>query len=305
MNDRQKSIRSNLEVRARIIGSIRSFFTRNGYLEVETPNRIPAPAPEAHVDAQPSGDWYLHTSPELCMKRLLAAGFAQIYQICKCYRGNERGRKHLPELTMLEWYAAGADYREMMTVCERLVLHVARQIGAREHIVYGGAQIDLTPPWDRLTVEEAFDRFASLPLTTALEKNRFDEILSLEIENRLGLARPLFLHDYPASCGALARRKPDNHRLVERFELYIGGLELCNAFGELTDPVEQKLRFEWEQNLRRYAGKPIYPMPTRFLQALQNVPATAGNALGVDRLVMLFADTDSIDEVVTFTPEEL
>ena len=305
MRYRQTRIRSNLELRARSIRSIRSFFSDRGYLEVETPNRIPAPAPEAHIDAPPSGDWYLHTSPELCMKRLLAAGYPQIYQICKCYRDSERGRKHLPELTMLEWYAAGTSYQEMMAVCERLVCFVARQIGAGDRIVYGGVEIDLSPPWDRLTVEDAFDRFASLPLAAAIEQNRFDEILSLEIEGRLGLARPLFLHDYPVACGALARRKPEDSHFVERFELYIGGLELCNAFGELTDPAEQKLRFEWEQNLRRYAGKQVYPMPTRFLQALQDVPATSGNALGIDRLVMLFTDTDSIDEVVAFTPEEL
>lgn len=305
MNYRQTRIRKNLELRARIIQSIRAFFTQNGYLEIETPNRIPAPAPEAHIDAQPSGSWYLQPSPELCMKRLLAAGYPRIFQISKCYRRNERGRKHLPELTMLEWYAAGSDYREMMTECELLIRHVARQTGSGKRIVYRGDEIDLTAPWDRLTVADAFDRYASLSLALALEQNRFDEILALEIEDRLGRTRPLFLHDYPAACGALARRRIEDQRQVERFELYIGGLELCNAFGELTDPAEQKLRFEREQNLRRDAGKPNYPMPFRFLQALKDVPEASGNALGIDRLVMLFVDTESIDEVVAFIPEEL
>ena len=302
---RQTRIRENLQIRARVIQSIRAYFTDNGYLEVETPNRIPAPAPEAHIDAQPSGSWFLHTSPELCMKRLLAAGYERIFQICKCYRRNERGRRHLPEMTLLEWYAAGTDYRQMMTDCEDLIRHIARQTGSGERIVYRGAEIDLTPPWDRLTVEDAFARYASLPLAAALDQNRFDQILALEIEDRLGRSRPLFLHDYPAACGALARRKKGDRRLVERFELYIAGLELCNAFGELIDPAEQKLRFEWEQNRRRYAGKSTYPMPSRFLEAMKFMPEAAGNALGVDRLVMLFADTDSIDEVVAFAPDEL
>ena len=247
----------------------------------------------------------MQTSPELCMKRLLAAGYPKIFQICKCYRRDERGSKHLPELTMLEWYAAGIGYRDMMTECEMLIRHVARNVVETEHIGYHSAEIDLSSPWRRLTVAEAFERYASMSLASALEQNRFDEVLSLEIEERLGQIRPTFLYDYPASAGALARRKASDQGLVERFELYIGGLELCNAFGELTDPMEQKLRFEWEQNLRRYAGKQIYPMPHRFLQALKDMPAATGNALGVDRLVMLFADADSIDEVVTFVPEEL
>jgi lysyl-tRNA synthetase class 2 len=239
------------------------------------------------------------------MKRLLAAGYGRIFQICKCYRRNERGRRHLPELTMLEWYAAGAGYREIMTECEMLIEYIARKTGTPRRIVYRGAEIDLTSPWDRMTVEDAFDRYASLPLALALAQNRFDEILALEIEHRLARSRPLFLYDFPVACGALARRKAENQQLVERFELYVGGVELCNAFGELTDPAEQKLRFEWEQNLRRYAGKPTYPMPSRFLQAVKDMPEASGNALGIDRLVMLFADTDSIEEVVAFIPDEL
>jgi lysyl-tRNA synthetase class 2 len=305
VNYRQSRIRRNLELRAGVVRAIRSFFTANGYLEVETPNRIPAPAPEAHIDAQAAGSWYMHTSPELCMKRLLAAGYPKIFQICKCYRRDERGSRHLPELTMLEWYAAGTGYRDMMTECERLIRFIARNVGEAEHIGYRSAEIDLSSPWRRVTVAEAFERYASLPLASALEQNRFDEVLSLEIEERLGQTRPTFLYDYPAAAGALARRKAEDHGLVERFELYIGGLELCNAFGELTDPAEQKLRFEWEQNLRRYAGKPIYPMPSRFLQAMKDMPAASGNALGVDRLVMLFADADSIDEGVACVPDEL
>ncbi|MFZ0133698.1 MAG: EF-P lysine aminoacylase EpmA [Desulfobacterales bacterium] len=302
---RQTARLSNLRLRARIIESVRRFFAENDYLEVETPIRIPAPAPEAHIDAQPSGDWYLQTSPELCMKRLLAAGYPRIFQICKCFRSNERGRKHLPEMTLLEWYTAGADYTAMMTQCEELIGVVARQAGSGVVLRYQGHQIDLTPPWPRLTVAEAFECFASVSVDKALAEDRFDEVMGLDIEQHLGLDQPVFLYDYPAACGALARLKPEDRRLAERFELYIGGLELCNAFSELTDPAEQRSRFEQEGKLRRLTGKAVYPMPEKFLSALKDMPAAAGNALGIDRLVMLLADAADIDDVVAFTPEDL
>jgi lysyl-tRNA synthetase class 2 len=297
--------RKHLALRATIIRSIRRYFDEDGYLEVETPIRIPAPAPEADIDAQASGSWYLQTSPELCMKRLLAAGFSRIFQICKCFRRHERGSRHLPELTLLEWYTAGADYREMMAQCEALIGAVARQTGIAGVLHYQGKRIELAPPWLRLTVAEAFDRLAPLSMERALSENLFDEMMGLHIAPRLGVDKPVFLCDYPAARGALARRKPSNRGLAERFELYAGGLELCNAFTELTDPEEQRERFEMERESRRQTGKPVYPMPERFLETLGYMPEAAGNALGIDRLVMLFADTAKIDDVVAFTPEEL
>jgi lysyl-tRNA synthetase class 2 len=274
-------------------------------LEVETPIRIPAPAPEAYIDAQPSGSWFLQTSPELCMKRLLAAGYPRIFQICKCFRRNERGRRHIPELTLLEWYTVGHDYSDMMTQCEALLTEIADNIGHRGELCYQGRRIDLTLPWPRMTVAEAFERLSGISVEQAMEEDRFEEVLALEIEPLLGVEKPLFLYDYPAACSALARLKPSNRRLAERFELYIGGLELCNAFTELTDPPEQRLRFEEERKVRRLAGKSVTPMPEKFLSALKDMSAAAGNALGIDRLVMLFADTTEIDDVVAFTPEEL
>lgn len=305
MTYRQTACLPNLRLRARIIRTVRQFFTEHDYLEVETPIRIPAPASEAHIDAQPSGGWFLQTSPELCMKRLLAAGYPRIFQICKCFRRNERGRRHIPELTLLEWYTTGADYKGMMTQCEVLIGAVARVAGSGDMLRYQGRRIDLTPPWPRLTVAEAFDNLSSVSVEEALKENRFDEVMGLVIEPQFGIDKPVFLYDYPAACGALARLKPEDCRLAERFELYIGGLELCNAFTELTDPTEQRLRFEEERKMRRLAGKSVYPMPEKFLSALQDMPAAAGNALGIDRLVMLFADTTEIDDVVAFTPEEL
>jgi lysyl-tRNA synthetase class 2 len=302
---RQTARLPNLRLRASVIRAVRQFFAENDYLEVETPIRIPAPAPEAYIDAQPSGSWFLQTSPELCMKGLLAAGYPRIFQICKCFRRNEKGRRHLPELTLLEWYTAGADYSDMMTQCEALLTEVADSIGHRDGLCYQGRRIDLSLPWPCMTVAEAFERLAGVSVEQAMEEDRFEEVLALEIEPRLGGEKPLFLYDYPAACGALARLKPSNRQLAERFELYIGGLELCNAFTELNDANEQRARFDAESESRRQAGLTVYPMPERFLEALKDMPDAAGNALGIDRLVMLFADTTEIDDVVAFTPEEL
>ena len=144
-----------------------------------------------------------------------------------------------------------------------------------------------------------------MSMNQAVSQNRFDEVIALEIEPRLGIHKPVFLFDYPARHGALAKLKSQDPMLAERFELYIGGIELCNGFSELTDAAEQRDRFEKEQHLRRTLKKPVYPMPDKFLAALTDMPEAAGNALGIDRLVMLFADTDKIDDVVAFTPEEL
>ena len=302
---RQTSLQKNLQLRAGIIQMIRKFFIDNDYLEVETPVRIPAPAPEAHIDAVESGGWFLQTSPELCMKRLLAAGIPRIFQICRCFRHGERGRLHLPEMTMLEWYRIDSSYEDIMNECEALIAAVALESGSEDILTYQGKAIELTPPWPRISVSEAFKKFGSLSLEKALEQGQFDEIMVTEIEPNLGQSRPVFLYDYPASRGALARLKPEDPRYAERFELYMGGLEICNAFSELTDPLEQRQRFEREQNHRRQSGKSVYPMPDKFLSALDDLPEAAGNALGIDRLVMLFSNSKQIDAVVTFTPEEL
>ncbi len=302
---RQQKIRANLERRARLLYAVRAFFQSRDYLEVETPVRIPAPAPEAHIDPEVSDGWYLHTSPELAMKRLLAAGFHRIFQICRCFRKEERGRRHLPEFTLLEWYTAHEDYRHMMAQTEALVRCAVNQTTGGLALVYQGRAIDLAAPFDRLTVSEAFARWSTMTPAEALTANRFDEVVAFEIEPRLGWERPVFLHDYPAACAALARRRADQPDVAERFELYIAGVELCNGFSELTDVAEQRRRFEAERALRRRAGKPCPPMPEPFLNALAAMPAATGNALGLDRLVMLLADSDAIDDVTAFIPEEL
>jgi lysyl-tRNA synthetase class 2 len=294
-----------LRRRAAILQAIRQFFIDHGYLEVETPHRIPAPAPESYIDAIPSKNWFLHPSPELCMKRLLAAGYEKIFQICRCWRDGERGTLHIPEFTLLEWYRANSDYMDLMVECEVLIQWVSSRIGPGDEISFRGREIRLSSPWERLSVEEVFKRFARISMKTALENDRFDEVMVQEIEPHLGVEKPTFIYDFPAERGALAHLKNDNPTLAERFELYIGGLELANAFSELTDPEEQRKRFSCEEAFRRSMKKTPYPIPEKFLTELEGMPPSAGIALGVDRLVMVFLDAKTIDEVVAFIPEEL
>jgi lysyl-tRNA synthetase class 2 len=294
-----------LLLRSRIIQAIREFFFAKGYLEVETPVLVPAPAPELHVDAIQAGQLFLHTSPELCMKRLLAAGYGKIFQVCRCFREGERGASHLPEFTLLEWYRSGTDYLGLMDECEELLLSLSRKLGYRDKIRYQGEEVDLRTPWIRLSVREAFHRYADTAMEEAVTAGSFDEIMVTRIEPHLGFAKPTFLYDYPASLAALARIKEKEPESAERFELYVAGLELANAFSELTDPEEQKRRFERDTADRRRLTKTTYPLPDKFLEALATMPASAGIALGVDRLVMIFSGRKSIDAVVSFTPEDL
>lgn len=295
----------NLRNRAKILGAIRNFFSENGFIEVETPHRIPVPIPEAHIDITVSETWVLHPSPEICMKRLLAAGFDRIFQICRCWRDGERGSLHLPEFTMLEWYRTNADYTQLMDDCEALVRAVADAVGLQGVIQRQGKTTRLTDAWERLTVREAFSRYGGISVDEALEKDLFDEIMVCAIEPHLGMETPTILMEYPTERGSLARKKRGQEDVAERFELYIGGLELANAFTELVDPEEQRTRFVQEQKLRAALGKTVYPLPEKFLHDLATVPPSAGIAFGIDRLIMLLLDADRIDEVVAFTPEEL
>jgi lysyl-tRNA synthetase class 2 len=294
-----------LRKRATILQSIRTFFIEEGYLEVETPCRIPAPAPEAHIDAIPSGSWFLQPSPELCMKRMMAAGYQKIFQLCRCWRERERGNQHLPEFTLLEWYRAGVDYHSLMEECEALIQYVSTAIGLGPKIFFHGQEIDLSGPWQRVSVKEAFHRYTQTSLSEALKRDCFDERVVQDIEPRLGIGKPMFMYDYPAQRGALARLKQGDPSVAERFELYIGGLELANGFSELIDSEEQRKRFHLENENRRSLGKSHYSIPDKFLEELDSMPPSAGIALGVDRLVMVFLDAQTIDEVVAFTPEEL
>ena len=293
--------RQTLTERARIIQNIRSFFIDRGYLEVETPHRIPANAPEPHIDAVASGTCALHTSPELAMKRMLAAGYEQLFQICRVWRDGERGQFHLPEFTLLEWYRTGIDYNALMNECMELLF-----VLVPEGKLYREERtIELTMPWQKLTVAEAFTQYASMDLNQALASDCFEEVLTSEVEPHLGKEKPTFLTEYPSSLAALARTKPGEPQVAERFELYIDGLELANAFTELTDAEEQRRRFEKDEALRRSVGKAPYPLPEKFLAELSTMPEAAGIALGLDRLIMLITETEKIDDVVAFGPDDL
>jgi len=294
-----------LRRRAVMIQAIRRFFIRHDYLEVETPCLIPAPAPEAHIDAVRCGGGFLHTSPELSMKRLLAAGYPRIFQICKCFRGQERGALHLPEFTMLEWYHTGLGYRELMEECEELLSYVFRELGCSPAFSCQGRQIAVAAPWERITVAEAFSRHAPLSVPEALEKDCFDQMMADYIEPNLGGAQPTFICDYPLHPGSLAKAKKDAPALTERFELYMGGWELANGFTELTDAEEQRRRFKDAERVRLEMGKPAYPPAERFLAALAAMPEASGIALGLDRLAMIINDRATIDDVVAFVPEDL
>lgn len=297
--------KDSLWKRAKIIQSLRSFFTSKGYLEVETPYRIPAPIPESHIDPFSSEEWYLHPSPELCMKRMLSAGYEKIFQICHCWRKAERGRYHTPEFTLLEWYQIGWDYFNLMEECEKLIQTVAGELGLGGSLSYRDRMISLESPWERITVEEAFSRYAKISIKEAFQKEIFDEVMVKEIEPRLGFGKPTFLYDYPSERRSLARLKRGDSSIAERFELYLGGLEIANGFSELMDPEEQREVFQSEIRIRQSLGKKIYPIPERFFGELEEMPPSAGIALGVDRLVMVFLNVETIDEVLSFTPEEL
>jgi len=297
---------SGLRKRAALIQAIRRFFVDRDYIEVDTPVRLPVLIPEAHNEPVESGDHFLQTSPEICMKRLLAeAGCGKIFQICKCFRNKERGDRHLPEFTMLEWYRISCDYHSLMDESEDLIVEAAKAAGHNGTISVRGNAVNLEKPWERLTVSEAFAQYAPVSVTKALEQNTFDAMLCKYIEPQLGLKKPVFLYEYPVELGALARSKTENPSLAERFEIYIAGLELANGFSELTDPAEQQKRFSAELHLIRKQGRTVPEAPQKFLASLAKMPEAAGIALGVDRLAMLLFDAETIDRVVSFIPEDL
>ena len=271
-----------LSERACVLRAIRAFFDARGFTEVETPVRIPAPAPEPHIDCPPSGDWFLRASPELQMKKLLAAGMERIYQIGPCFRAGEKGRRHSPEFTMLEWYRANADYLDIARDAEELLAEILRP--------------RRSAALPRVTVREAYLRWAGWDPVETWDQDRFDFDMATKVEPNLP-KEPLFLTDYPAPAASLARLKSDDPRVAERWELYVNGIELANAFTELVDPVEQRRRFELAREERRALGEADYPLDEEFLDALARMPPSGGVALGVDRLVMLACGASSIADV--------
>ena len=325
-------------LRQQIIQEIRNFFLAQGFLEVDAPALVPHPGMEPHLNpfetrfidanAQSLQTFYLHTSPEYAMKKLLATGFEKIFYLGHCFRNSEVSATHHPEFLMLEWYRAYADYHHIMADCEALITHLARQIKGGFCFRYQNQEIDLTPPWPRMSVAEAMQRFAGVNLknirsrddwiAVAQAKNydtvdaswSWEDIFFLiflnEVEPKIacplaGQARPIFLVDYPAALASLAKRKVDEPNFVERFELYIGGLELANAFTELNDPKEQYQRLLHEQKVRKQLRRPVFKIDAEFITALEiGIPPAGGIALGVDRLIMLLLDKSHLEDVLFF-----
>ncbi len=273
-----------LQQRAAILRRVRNFFDTRGFVEVETPVRIPAPANEAFLEPPPSGNRWLRTSPELHMKRLLAAGAGKIYQLGPCFRANERGRRHNPEFTLLEWYRPNEGIAALYADVAALVSEVLGRPMVPQ--VYAVAErYRAVAGWDPL---EEWDG------------DRFDEAMALAIEPSLPQEGLVYLVDYPAQAAALARLNPDDPRVAERFEAYLDGMEIANGYGELTDAAEQRARFEATVAQRKAYGLPTYPLDEPFLAALELMPPTAGIALGIDRLVMAACGTREISDIRAF-----
>ena len=289
------------QVRSKVLQAVRRFFIEREFIEVETPVRIFVPALELHIEAEPSGGRYLRTSPELHMKRLLAAGCERIFQMGPCFRRGESGPFHNPEYTMLEWYRTGADYMDMLVDTKALFALVLEDVLGRAALRYQGNIIEVMPVWECVSVEEAFLRFAGWNPISDFDADRFDVDLVEKVQPGLPADRPTVLKDYPAQAASLARCRQGDVRMAERWELYVGGLELANAFSELTDPVEQRRRFDECAIQRGKMGHEVYPLEEEFLSALEDgLPACGGVAMGIDRLVMLVTDSASIDDVRLF-----
>jgi elongation factor P--(R)-beta-lysine ligase len=296
-------LRPNLERRALIFQYIRAFFKERNFLEVETPVRAPAIAPEPFIVPFQSENWYLAASPELHMKRLLAAGYEKLFQFSHCFRKGERGRWHNPEFIMLEWYRAGADYLGIIQDTEQLIASIALNLGHKNIISYQGKNIDISLPWPRITVQDAYVKYAGWDPVAVNDPARFDVDFVSKVLPAFSPHRPTVLLDYPAPQASLARLKPGNPLVAERAEVFIGGLELANGFSELVDAREQENRFrEALEEIRRERGQDM-PMPENFIKAVARLPECSGIALGIDRLVMLFCDAPSIDDVMPFTSD--
>jgi lysyl-tRNA synthetase class 2 len=319
--------------RNRIQAAFRGFFGARDFVEVDTATLQISPGNEAHLHAFATEavglggsrtPLYLHTSPEFACKKLLAAGETRIACFAHVYRNRERGPLHHPEFTMLEWYRAGESYESLMKDCAALLALAAETAGARA-LAYKGRQTDPFQEPERLSVAEAFQRFAGIDLLASIDasgatdrdhlaaslrdagirvaeddtwSDLFSRVIVERVEPHLGLGRATILDEYPVAEAALARPTARDPRVAERFELYTCGVELANAFGELTDPDEQRRRFEAEMHEKMRIYGESYPVDEDFLAALGHMPEASGIALGFDRLVMLATGASRIDQVI-------
>ena len=298
------ALAANLPRRAAMVRALRAALDEGGFVEVETPVRIPAPANEPHIRPPASGRAFLRASPELQMKRLLAAGLGRLYQIGPCFREGERGDRHAPEFTMLEWYRAPGGWEDVLRDAERLVLSAAAALhgAGAARVPFRGGSLDLAAPWERVPVREAYRRWAGWDPVEDWDAERFDLDMALKVEPALPRDRAVVLFGYPAQAASLARLSPADPRVAERWELYLGGMEIANAFGELADPAEQRRRFEAARDEKIACGEPPMPLDEDFLADLARMPPAGGAALGVDRLAMVLLDAPDIDSVRAFLP---
>ena len=298
------ALAANLPRRAAMVRALRAALDEGGFVEVETPVRIPAPANEPHIRPPASGRAFLRASPELQMKRLLAAGLGRLYQIGPCFREGERGDRHAPEFTMLEWYRAPGGWEDVLRDGERLVLAAAAALhgAGAARVPFRGGSLDLAAPWERVPVREAYRRWAGWDPVEDWDAERFDLDMALKVEPALPRDRAVVLFGYPAQAASLARLSPDDPRVAERWELYLGGMEIANAFGELADPAEQRRRFEAAREEKIACGETPMPLDEDFLADLARMPPAGGAALGVDRLAMVLLDAPDIDSVRAFLP---
>jgi lysyl-tRNA synthetase class 2 len=324
VTERERIAGKKLRERSILNRTIRAFFDARQFIEIEAPILVPSPGLELHLDAFAVENRYLITSPEYQMKRLLAGGMERIYSLGKVFRRKEAGAHHNPEFTMLEWYRANASWTEVADDTEALVWQCARSVDA---VRVGRCALE--PPWPRLSVADACERWGRVRIygdedvatlrarvkaagwrvpddrTGADWSDVFFGFFLDAVEPHLGQDEPTLVYDWPQPLCALARHKPEDPRVVERFEVYAAGLELCNAFGELTDAVEQRRRLESDLAERRRRALPEYPIDEKFLAALAAMPPSAGIALGVDRLAMLLLGASQIRDVLPFADDEL
>lgn len=328
--------RPRLLARNRVAAALRQWFAAHDFVEVVTNTLQLSPGNEAHLSAfatdflHPDGSrrpFYLHTSPEFAAKKLMAAGEQLLFSMGPVYRNRERGPLHHPEFTMVEWYRASAPYERLMVDCADFLALAAEDAGAKA-LRWRGREADPLAEPERITVAEAFDRFAGIDLLATVSASGetdepalrvavvaagirtapddtwadlYSRVMVEKIEPNLGFGRAAILYEYPVSEAALARPVARDPRVAERFELYCCGVELANAFGELTDPVEQRRRFEHEMNEKERIYGERYPLDEDFLAALAVMPEASGIALGFERLVMLATDARRIEDVI-WTP---
>ena len=296
-----------LRERARIVSGIRRFFDDQGFVEVETPVRIPAPAPEEHIDCPPVvGGGYLRASPELQMKKLLAAGMDRIYQIGPCFREGERGSRHNPEFTMIEWYRKDATYLDIANDLERLLADLSRQTSDARLSSDSSFASDssMASPARKIRVRDAYLRHAGWdPWEGEWDQDRFDFDMATKIEPAIkALGGGVFLTDYPPQAASLAKistasQTSQTLRFAERWEFYFDGMELANSFTELCDKDEQLKRFVVAKKSRKLLNESDYPIDFEFIEKLPEIKSAAGVALGVDRLVMVLTKTKEISAV--------